>query len=560
MECSLGNLARKTDGAAAPTVALLIFVLVAMAGIGFDYSRLASLDTELQNAADQAALAAASQLDQEAGTIDRATAAAEDLVNNLTLFGNDGSSDGTEVELAEVVFYADKDDATAENGTLCPTTGAVTTDAEARFVCVRTVTRTANFALTPVVGALSGDASAMAVAGLGSAICKTPPVMICNPDEDLTATPQQLDFDANAYIGHGLRLVTVGGGPGYWAPGNFGYLDSGGGSNGAPGLREALGWDTPPGQCLAQTGVDTKPGATVTVTDALNTRFDVYQGDVPCPTGGKCPASINSMKDVRRSANASGNNACKLHNNGWGLPTNPYLPISDGYLPSTLTPDAMGHPRDICHYRYELNGSGGCSDPIGDGNWDRDAYFRTNYGVDHSTWTSRLATDLSITTTEAESVTRYQVYKWEIAELQAGRSLGTRAVLGPTPTGATGATKVNYGAPVCSPTKGYGNGTIPDEDTADRRKISVAVINCAQNSVNGAEDNLPVIKWVDVFLVEPSFNRGRPSTYLDGSSVPSGSNYTTEGDVYAEIIGDTETAGGGAPLQVVRRDVPYLLK
>ena len=95
MECSLGNLARKTDGAAAPTVALLIVVLVAMAGIGFDYSRLASLDTELQNAADQAALAAASQLDQEAGTIDRATAAAEDLVNNLTLFGNDGSSDGS---------------------------------------------------------------------------------------------------------------------------------------------------------------------------------------------------------------------------------------------------------------------------------------------------------------------------------------------------------------------------------------------------------------------------------------------------------------------------------
>jgi len=138
--------------------------------------------------------------------------------------------------------------------------------------------------------------------------------------------------------------------------------------------------------------------------------------------------------------------------------------------------------------------------------------------------------------------------------------LGTRQVLGASPTGATGNTAVSYGTPVCSPGKGYGSGTIPNNATADRRKISVAVVNCAQNSVNGAETNLPVIKWVDVFLVEPSFNRGRPSTYLDGSSVPSGSQYTTEGDVYAEIIGETETAGGGAPLQVVRRDVPYLVK
>ena len=33
-------------------------------GLAFDYARMASLDTELQDAADQAALAAASQLDR----------------------------------------------------------------------------------------------------------------------------------------------------------------------------------------------------------------------------------------------------------------------------------------------------------------------------------------------------------------------------------------------------------------------------------------------------------------------------------------------------------------
>jgi hypothetical protein len=41
----------------APTVALSLFALLGAGGLAFDYARLASLDTELQNAADQAALA-----------------------------------------------------------------------------------------------------------------------------------------------------------------------------------------------------------------------------------------------------------------------------------------------------------------------------------------------------------------------------------------------------------------------------------------------------------------------------------------------------------------------
>ena len=57
----------RTDQAAiAPLYALALFALVGMAGIGFDYARLVSMDTELQNAADQAALAAATQLDRQA--------------------------------------------------------------------------------------------------------------------------------------------------------------------------------------------------------------------------------------------------------------------------------------------------------------------------------------------------------------------------------------------------------------------------------------------------------------------------------------------------------------
>ena len=67
----------RTDQAAiAPLYALALFALVGAAGIGFDYARLVSMDSELQNAADQAALAAATQLDREPGAATRAISAA----------------------------------------------------------------------------------------------------------------------------------------------------------------------------------------------------------------------------------------------------------------------------------------------------------------------------------------------------------------------------------------------------------------------------------------------------------------------------------------------------
>ena len=66
--------------------------LVAAGGIAFDYARLASMDTELQDAADQAALAAASQLDGQSGACARAAAAASALVANRTMFANDNAN------------------------------------------------------------------------------------------------------------------------------------------------------------------------------------------------------------------------------------------------------------------------------------------------------------------------------------------------------------------------------------------------------------------------------------------------------------------------------------
>jgi hypothetical protein len=303
------------------------------------------------------------------------------------------------------------------------------------------------------------------------------------------------------------------------------------------------------------------------VTDSFNTRFDIYQNDnTSCPAGGACSASINSIKDVRRPANG---NQCKFVNNGngWQLDTSgsgyygQNLPTVAADLPTSITPSAMGHPRDECH---AVSSSGTCAgDRMGDGSWDRDAYFRTNYvrtsigasGQAAGTfWTAadwKSNTGLSPTVSRNIAGTakpnpvyasRYNVYAWEIAH--RGQVIDGVTILGARDPAASGATLVSYGQPECSAAKGYGSGQVPDPTTPDRRRISVAVANCVANGVKGNSVDVPVEKWIDVFFVEPSLQRER----------------TNEGDIYVEVIGETINAGSANANQVIVHQVPYLIK
>src|SRR4051812_28169432 len=109
---SARSLWRNVDGAVAPTVALSLTALIVAGGIGFDYAHMASLDTELQQAADQAALAAATQLDGLTNARARATAAAQQIVLNTTHFANDGNASGQSlaVPTVGVAFCSSYDD------------------------------------------------------------------------------------------------------------------------------------------------------------------------------------------------------------------------------------------------------------------------------------------------------------------------------------------------------------------------------------------------------------------------------------------------------------------
>jgi Flp pilus assembly protein TadG len=156
-----GQLNRNCDGAVAPTVALSLFALIATGGLAFDYARLASLDTELLQAADQAALAAATQLDGTVNSRARANAAARQMVSNVGLFANDQAD--RRLAIAGVAFCSAYDDDLPPNPADLPSapTGCTiaTGDADAKIAVVTMSVRQARYAFTPIVGAISSGAA-----------------------------------------------------------------------------------------------------------------------------------------------------------------------------------------------------------------------------------------------------------------------------------------------------------------------------------------------------------------------------------------------------------------
>lgn len=532
-------LAKAEGGAVAATYALALFALIAIAGVGFDYARLATMDTELQNAADQAALAAATQLDGQSDSIERATTAAQELVRNQTLLSNDG--EGRDIGIDPVLtFYATRANAEAE-------TSSTDDPLIARYVRVSIAAREAFYALTPIVGAISsGDIDAHATAGMGSAICKTPPVMMCNPTG---AT-----YDINALIGKGILLKV----DGTLAPGDFGFIDVGAGAN---ALGQLLGYKSPPGDCVSAELVVPEPGQMTSVISYFNTRFDIYEnvdGQADCYSGGLCPPSDNSRKDVvqlDKGNNTPSKDLCKLANNdnsgnpkGWVLTPSPYRPTEPETYKEQMEdgdranwPDHMGYPRDICHAWSVTGNCTAGGGRVGDGHWDIDAYWQANYKTNYPAGLIPLLPGLSY-------VTRYQVYQWERDNpdiAKATRSFASKIIVkdnkDPKKIVYADEYYIDHKAPFCQ------TGSAPSPTWPDRRVIPVAVMDCA--TLTGGKDGGTPLDFVDAFLVEPSIKREF-----------NGRKYTDFGDIYVEVIGRTGQGTGGSGAQVVRRDKPYLIR
>jgi hypothetical protein len=461
------------SGAVAALTGVALIALVGIGGLAYDVSRAYALRAELESAVDAAALAGASQLDGTAGAMGRAqTAAMGSLVGNREALA-DAFEANVAVVPADIAFLSAQD----------PDVVA-TTDAGASFIRINLTPRSLGLVFGMLTGATGFNASAHAVAGYGTAICKVPPLMICNPDEATSLT-----FDGDAYIGHSFLLTPPPGGNGAWGPGNFGFLSVG---SGAADVKNAMGRNPPLTECFG-TSVQTQTGNIASADDWFNTRFDIYKSS---SAGNKndvffAPA-MNTMIGVKTNAGAS---ACSPSVSAPG----------DSCASSAAVASGMGFPLD-CNQGTAR---------IGSGVWNLAQYFATNHsgitpgayipqvpaGATGSGWAAYGPAPAAGGTTP----TRYQVYEWELAML-SGAIAKPAGAFSDSQTAVSGSH--DYAAPQCN--------KLGAQSTPDRRTISVVVVNCLADNVHGSS-TVNVISYVDLFLTAPAHNNS----------------------IYGEVIGST---------------------
>ncbi|WP_344706842.1 pilus assembly protein TadG-related protein [Sphingomonas swuensis] len=536
----------------APIVALSLTGLIAVGGIAFDYARLAAMDTELQNAADQAALAAATQLDRvaededtgELGARARATNAVTDptmenrLARNFTRFANDDDDDGADISVT-LTFCSDFDDS---EGALDDACTEAEGDSDARFVVVTTSLRTANYVFTPIVAAFSGSSAAQAVAGVEASICNVAPLLVCTDS----------DFPTDDDRGRGLRMKVFSGDS--WAPGNYGLLDFGSGNTGVVNALLGFGLNG----CQATDDNETEPG-NKNVTDAVNTRLDVYAGSpstkdasaCKVATGEGCPApnarkdmiiDISAKKTTKFETATATPTAEEIASATSSAPSCPSDPKTDGYAFQEAPSQATGFARDTCHYSDNCAGGN-----FGDKAWDRASYLAENHpGVT----AAEIAAALDNGSTAA-TLTRYDIYQWELANPGA-RMATKRSVNLVGPPDPPKGKKTTYSWTVktqCAyPSVKYGSTAYPEQK--DRRILPIVAADCSKLKGKGAAyEDYTILRVFDVFLTEPSLQRG-----------PSSSPTTDEKEIYGEVIGPATTSESGSGFQYYSRSKPYLIR
>jgi len=483
----LAKFARDTSGAVAPLFATALIGLVGAGALAWDISRGYAMRAELEAAVDAAALAGATQLDGQSDAITRATIAARGaLVQNAKAMGDTYEANVITASSGDTIQYL-KD----------LTTRTVTTDGtQAQFIEITLAPRSMGLILGALTGAGAFNGRAHAVAGYGSAICKVPPMMICNPQE----TPTSTAWDPSVLIGHTVVLAPAPS-SGAFAPGQFGFLTVNS-SNSAALIRDGLARFPPLTECYGET-VTPAGGNIASADDYFNMRFDIYTSALSSKkTDAAYAPAMNTMIGVKA---ASGSSSC-----------NPTViaPTNDCSSTAADSSGAMGPPRD-CNQ--------GTSPGVGTGVWNVQKYFNTN----HPGLTSDPASYVPATkggagggwsfygpaaTGGATSPTRYQVYKWELAILAGDIPNPGNLAFGQGQSAASGT--ADFAKPQCNKA---GAQTDPD-----RRTISVVVMNCTADNVK-AQHAGPVIGYVDLFLLGPV-----------AKSPQAGAQ-----DIFAEIIGET---------------------
>ena len=506
----LSRITKDQRGAIGPLYAVGILAFVAISAVGFDYGRLMALDTELQNAADQAALAAATQLDGGDDAITRARDAANNTFadatgaspfTNQTRFANDGA--GRPITSLSYKFYSGYVDDAPVGTELSDGDG----DA-AEVVEVTVDARRVFYALTPLVGAFSsGNVIGKAMAGLQSAQCDITPMFFCVPLDGGT-TPVK-DFPRDSDIGKELKLHLRNNKSETFTPGNFGFLDVPWGTNAQKNRK--LGLNTSAAGCFAsKPDQDTETGSRTPEAKSLNTRFDIFdsperKGDCNgvgdfCPSENVTKDWVNVQK-VNNSATAS----CTTNPSGtW-----------ERYNATAGTPNP-GYPDDSSF-----------TGPLGNGSWSPATWLTTNHP-------SNSLSDIPDENGNG-SISRYEAFLWELTN---PNSLLAKRVVRVGANGSGGGNKKNVYCAYPRPTEAPA--WPQNDDNKDRRILTVGAVDCSTNPPNGSDD-VRILRWVDLFLVRPV-------------------NYGSENEYNGEVISGAKRANGDSGFQYFGRKKAVLIR
>lgn len=562
------RLFRSEDGYVLVFAILVLPVFIGFALLVIDVGRGNNAHGDLQASADAIALAGARELDGGVTAIPRARAAMANVVNSVSMLGIGSDTEirltyeNTSTNAFYVAFLTDipADDAT-EIDTAWLSANATGDSTEAEFIYVRAQSRNLEtFWVNPVTYVRQEVPIAVyAVAKSVSAACRIPPIYMCNPFEYDNATPpnyvgDQLQTRYAAGELHGRLIRLHPSGPGTHSPGNFGFLQVNGSSS-AAAINDLFAGVTNP-TCYSAEGVTTKPGAANSISQGINTRFDIYAGSYGGggPPGGFRPKPAENVRKgavpaVSSGASPSITNECVGTGGGPNavvLADDHIFDVDNGIFNLDTGDDvknAYGLPDNVSMLAVNEGVPGAA---IGTNDvWDIDEYFERNYWAPAAMPTNAPTTsvphpDNVLSSFSGRQPSRYDVYRAEIeqgwASIHAHGDPSIAANVGEAGTPNCGASM----SPARTPDPTFGVPSPAD----DRRVIVGAIIDCGSQSVEGGGiNNYVVNSYTAMFMARPmhSYNPSADMT------------------IDVEII-DITGSGGGGTLETFIRNEAILVR
>jgi Flp pilus assembly protein TadG len=463
------NIWQDEDGVVLPYVAITLIAIVGLAALAIDASRLMSVQSQLQNAADALALAGAAELDRRPDSIARAQSAIDGLIANpVTGAGTRETAQVSAVDFLRSLPPSDDLPITSSNLTDDPTLAAYVR------VTVKPISMLTLFPVSLLSGRSTMTIGAEAVAGYDQVVCNATPLYVCNPFEAPGMTYYQATqalVAASENLGGRSQLIRLAGtqfGNGTYGAGTMGYIAADTGSLPSAGCGPGAGFGAPQAlaasevrACFRLSAVNLLPSEDQPAMDGLNTRFDIYAHGFSA-----CRIYAPDL-NVRKGFAAPGNvNWCNAQ------PAAPNWPVPNA-VAAALSPDQN---------MIRSNGTFNTAVDLGNGVWNCAMYW----SAAHAVGAGKNAPPPGCTA--AAIISRYSVYTYEM-NLLDDRSLSAE-----------------YGGPRCAP---------PGE--SNRRIVVAAIVNCGSSPVPMHPDarGVPAAAFGRFFLVWPAEPQTNSNPYAE---------------------------------------------